>query len=324
MNPKLLLEIQDLRIQFQTDSGIAKAVDGVSLSVFEGETLGVVGESGSGKSVTFLSVLKLIPMPPGKVSSGKILFRDVDLNALSFEQIRKYRGKQIAMIFQEPMTALNPVLTIRTQMTEILKTHEALSEKESLDQSIRMLSQLGIPDAAKRIQDYPHHFSGGMRQRVLIAMALLTNPDLLIADEPTTALDVTIQAQILDLMTRMKEAKAGRSLVLITHNLAVVSETCDRVAVMYGGKIQEIAPREKLFGNPRHPYTQGLLNSLPSVVFSKRLKPIPGNVPDAANFPSGCKFRTRCEFATELCAQQEPELEEISPAHWVRCHHPQS
>jgi oligopeptide/dipeptide ABC transporter ATP-binding protein len=317
MNP--ILEIQSLSVQFETDSGITKAVDDITLSVFQGETLGVVGESGSGKSVTFLSVLKLIPMPPGKISSGKILFQSVDLNTLSFEQLRKYRGKKIAMIFQEPMTALNPVFQIRTQMTEILRAHENLSEREAEDRSIAMLSQLGIPDAKKRIQDYPHHFSGGMRQRVLIAMALLPNPDLLIADEPTTALDATTQAQILELLMR-KKSKTGSSLVLITHNLALVFEFCDRIAVLYGGKIQEIASREELFKNPRHPYTRGLLNSLPSIHTSERLKPIPGNVP--THFPSGCKFRTRCAFATDLCVQKEPELLEIAPMHWVRCHYP--
>ncbi len=322
MYSKPILEIQSLSVQFQTDYGITKAVEGLTLSVFEGETLGVVGESGSGKSVTFLSVLKLIPMPPGKISSGKILFQGVDLTTLSFKELRKYRGKQIAMIFQEPMTALNPVLSIQTQMTEILKTHENVSEREAQVRSVQALSQLGIPDAENRIQDYPHHFSGGMRQRVLIAMALLSNPDLLIADEPTTALDVITQAQILKRLLQMKEAKAGRSLVLITHNLALVFEICDRVVVLYGGKIQEIASREELFKNPKHPYTRGLLNSLPSVHSSGRLKPIPGNVP--IHFPSGCTFRTRCKFATELCSQKEPELLEISAAHWVRCHHPQS
>ncbi len=301
---------------------MAKAVDGVDLDIFQGEVVGLVGESGSGKSVTALSILRLIPDPPGKIVEGSILFRGRDLLKMSCEEIRAIRGKEISMIFQEPMTSLNPVFTIGMQLTEAVLQHERVSKKEAFARSVEMLELVGIPDPASRMNDYPHQFSGGMRQRVMIAMALSCNPALLIADEPTTALDVTIQAQILELMLKIKDQRKDAAILLITHNLAVVAETCHRVIVMYGGKIQEAAPVKELFRNPQHPYTRGLLASLPTVDGERqqRLRTIPGNVPDIRDLPAGCKFVTRCTERIEKCALIEPELTETSPGHWVRCH----
>jgi oligopeptide/dipeptide ABC transporter ATP-binding protein len=322
VSPAPLLAIRGLRTWFDTEAGVAKAVDGVDLDVRPGEVLGLVGESGSGKSVTALSVLRLVPSPPGRIVAGEIVFKGRNLLDLSWDEIRTVRGREISMIFQEPMTSLNPVFTIGMQVTEVITQHEAVSAHEARRRAIDILTEVGIPDAARRMHQYPHHLSGGMRQRVMIAMALVLNPDLLIADEPTTALDVTIQAQILDLMLQLKERRPGAAILLITHNLAVVAETCDRVAVMYGGKIQEIAPVTRLFENPLHPYTQGLLGSIPRVdgERARRLTVIPGTVPSILDMPVGCKFVTRCPCRFEPCPDIEPPLIEMEPDHFVRCH----
>jgi oligopeptide/dipeptide ABC transporter ATP-binding protein len=311
-----------LQTYFRTEAGIAKAVDGVSFDIFPGEVVGLVGESGSGKSVTALSILRLIPDPPGKIAGGSILYKGSDLLKLSWEEIRKIRGSEISMIFQEPMTSLNPVFTIGMQIMEVVLEHENVSKKEAFDRAVEMLELVGLPDPASRMKDYPHQFSGGQRQRVMIAMALACNPSLLIADEPTTALDVTIQAQILELMLKIKDERKDAAILLITHNLAVVAETCHRVMVMYGGKLQEIAPVKELFKNPQHPYTRGLLASLPTVDGEKRerLLTIPGNVPSILDLPAACKFVTRCPERFEPCDQDEPELIQTTPGHWVRCH----
>ncbi|MFI5245516.1 MAG: ABC transporter ATP-binding protein [Gemmatimonadales bacterium] len=317
-----LLSIRGLRTHFYTEAGVAKAVDGVDLDVLPGEVLGLVGESGSGKSVTALSILRLVPDPPGRIVSGEIRFRGRDLLKLPWEDVRAIRGKDISMVFQEPMTSLNPVFTIGMQVMEVILAHETVSRQAAHARAVEMLTQVGIPDAPSRMDQYPHELSGGMRQRVMIAMALALTPALLIADEPTTALDVTIQAQILDLMLEMKARHEASAVLLITHNLAVVAETCDRVAVMYGGKIQEVAPVGALFHAPLHPYTQGLLASLPRVdgVKADRLTMIPGSVPDIHSLPEGCKFVTRCPERFEPCQDIEPSLVEITPGHWVRCH----
>lgn len=316
-----LLEVKNLKTYFRVESGIAKAVDGVDFEVYEGEVLGIVGESGSGKSVTSLSILRLIPNPPGFIEDGKIIFRGTDLLKLSWEEIRKIRGNEISMIFQEPMTSLNPVFTIGMQVMEPIILHQNKTEEEAREIAIKMLESVGIPDASKRIDNYPHQFSGGMRQRVMIAMALACNPYLLIADEPTTALDVTIQAQILDLMLNLKKERPEAAVMLITHDLAVVAETCDRVVVMYCGRVQEIAETIELFKNPLHPYTIGLMNSIPSLDIKKeRLNAIPGNVPDIMNLPKGCAFCTRCSKKIPICEIEVPPLIEIKPGHKVRCH----
>ena len=318
-----LLQIRGLRTHFFTESGVARAVDGVDLDIMPGEVLGLVGESGSGKSVTALSILRLVPDPPGRIVGGEIRFKGRDLLALPWEEIRKVRGRDISMIFQEPMTSLNPVFTIGNQVMEVITAHEpAMAREEARARAVTMLTEVGIPDAPTRMKQYPHELSGGMRQRVMIAIALALNPALLIADEPTTALDVTIQAQILDLMLEMKARHEAGAVLLITHNLAVVAETCDRVAVMYGGKVQEVAPIRELFKNPLHPYTRGLLASLPRVDGDKahRLTTIPGAVPDIHSLPAGCKFSTRCPERFEPCAAIEPPLIEAAPGHWVRCH----
>jgi len=317
-----LLSIRGLKTHFDTEAGVAKAVDGVDLDVRRGEVLGLVGESGSGKSVTALSVLRLIPSPPGRIVDGEIEYKGQNLLALSWEDVRKIRGREISMIFQEPMTSLNPVFTIGMQVMEVIRQHEAVSKDEARSRAIAILNDVGIPDAERRLTQYPHHLSGGMRQRVMIAMALALNPELVIADEPTTALDVTIQAQILDLMLTLKDRRPEAAILLITHNMAVVAETCDRVAVMYGGKIQEVAPVERLFANPLHPYTQGLLESIPRVDGERpaRLKVVPGTVPSILDMPQGCKFVTRCSKRFEPCAAHEPPLLEVEPDHFVRCH----
>ena len=317
-----LLEIRGLKTYFKTEAGVAKAVDGVDLNIYAGEVLGLVGESGSGKSVTALSILRLIPNPPGEIVSGSIRYKNRELLKLPWAEIRKIRGNEISMIFQEPMTSLNPVFTIGMQLMEILLEHEGCSRKEAFDRSVDMLTLVGIPDAAARMRDYPHQFSGGMRQRVMIAIALACNPSLLIADEPTTALDVTIQAQILELMLKVKEERKDAAILLITHNLGVVAETCDRVAVMYGGKMQEIGSAKDIFENPQHPYTRGLLASLPRVDGDKqeRLKTIPGNVPNIHELPVGCKFATRCEEKLDRCDLEEPDFHQVAPNHRSRCH----
>jgi peptide/nickel transport system ATP-binding protein/oligopeptide transport system ATP-binding protein len=318
-----VLQIRGLRTHFFTESGVAKAVDGVDLDIMPGEVLGLVGESGSGKSVTALSILRLIPDPPGRILDGEIIFKGRDLLKLPWPEMRKVRGREISMIFQEPMTSLNPVFKIGRQIMEMVLNHQPDTRPEDARaHAIKMLSEVGIPEPETRIDQYPHELSGGMRQRVMIAIALALNPALLIADEPTTALDVTIQAQILDLMLDLKEKHEAGAIMLITHNLAVVAETCDRVAVMYGGKIQEIAPVRDLFHNPLHPYTRGLLGSLPRLDGEKahRLTTIPGVVPDIHTLPPGCKFTSRCPERFEPCPTIEPPLVERAPGHWVRCH----
>jgi oligopeptide/dipeptide ABC transporter ATP-binding protein len=323
MNNGKILEIKDLRTYFFTYEGVAKAVDGVSYQLEKGEPLGVVGESGCGKSVTALSVLRLIPVPPGRVVGGEILFKGRNLLGLSEDEMRKIRGNRISMIFQEPMTSLNPVFTVGNQIQETFKLHQGLSKKESLEKSIEMLRLVNIPTPERAVERYPHELSGGMRQRVMIAMALACNPEILIADEPTTALDVTIQAQILDLMNKLKE-ELGMAIILITHNLGVVAETARRVIVMYAGKIVEEAQTKTLFGNPQHPYTMGLLKSIP-VLGDKirrgkvRLNEIPGVVPSLYELPSGCKFSTRCPFVMDICKEKEPELKEIEKGHFSSC-----
>ena len=321
-NKEKLIEIKNLKTYFYTEGGTAKAVDNVSFDIYKGEVLGIVGESGSGKSVTSLSINRLIPNPPGEIVSGEILYKGINLLNLSYEDMREYRGKEISMIFQEPMTSLNPVLKIKVQMNEILIKHQNLTDEEATQKSINMLEAVGIPEPEKRINEYPHQFSGGMRQRVMIAMALLCNPSILIADEPTTALDVTIQAQILDLMMSLKEKREAAAILLITHDLAVVAETCDRVIVMYGGKIQEIATIDELFKNPLHPYTKALMDSIPRMdLKEKRLKALKGMVPSLLEMGDGCKLCSR--FNPEDCAcggtEEEPKLYEHSPNHFVRC-----
>lgn len=320
---KKLLEVRDLHTRFRTEAGLANAVCGVSFDVYEGEVLGIVGESGSGKSVTSLSIMRLIPNPPGEIHKGSIRFKDRELLDLGWDEMRAVRGKDIAMVFQEPMTALNPVYTVGFQIMEILEHHEKLSKPEAFQRGAKLLEEVGIPDAEKRMTDYPHQFSGGMRQRVVIAMALACNPSLLIADEPTTALDVTIQAQILELMLKVKSKRKDAAVMLITHDLAVVAETCERVIVMYGGKVQEVAPVSQLFKDPKHPYTMGLLSSLPKPVRGQKqrsLKTIPGMVPNIHNFPKGCRFSTRCDVVEDRCHDNEPELHKLGDYHYVRCH----
>ncbi len=317
-----LIEVIDLKTYFYTEAGTVKAVDGVSFDIFKGEVLGIVGESGSGKSVTSLSINRLIPNPPGEIIEGKIIYNNQNLLDLSYEEMRNIRGKDIAMIFQEPMTSLNPVLTIGVQMNEVLIKHENLSKEEATKRSIEMLESVGIPDPKQRILEYPHQFSGGMRQRVMIAMALQCNPALLIADEPTTALDVTIQAQILDLMMDLMEKRNDAAILLITHDLAVVAETCDRVIVMYGGEIQEIAEINELFENPLHPYTKALMKSIPHLeTKTDRLIALKGMVPSLLEMGEGSKFCNR--FEPEECpckgTKLNYELFMAAPNHYVRC-----
>ncbi len=319
---KKLIEINNLKTYFKTEGGIGKAVDGVDFDVFEKEVLGIVGESGSGKSVTALSILRLIPNPPGRIVDGKILFKGkTDILKLPYDELRKFRGSEISMVFQEPMTSLNPVFTIGMQVSEVIMQHNDVSKKEAFDRAVEILDHVGIPVARKRMKDYPHQFSGGMRQRVMIAMALACNPSLLIADEPTTALDVTIQAQIIDLMLEIKEKREEAAMILITHDLAVIAETCQRVIVMYGGKIQEIAEVNELFYNPLHPYTKGLLKAIPNPIKKKeRLEVIKGMVPNILDMPVGCKYCTRCDKAMSHCCNIEPPLIELENDHFVRCH----
>jgi peptide/nickel transport system ATP-binding protein len=317
-----LLDIRGLKTWFKTDDGMVRAVDGVSLHLDRGETLGIVGESGCGKTVTARSVLKLIDMPPGRFEAGQILWQGRDLIPLSSEEMDKIRAREIAIIFQEPMTSLNPVYTVGNQIAEVLSQHQNLSKKQAMQGAVDMLRLVNIPNPQKRVHDYPHQFSGGMRQRVMIAMALSCKPKLLIADEPTTALDVTIQAQILELMQEMKD-KLGMSIMLITHAMGVVAETCQRVVVMYAGKVVEEAPVEALFGNPRHPYTQGLIRSIPRVdraaVHRDRLEAIPGTVPSLLQPPVGCRFAARCKYAMDICVREMPPLKEVGPGHRVAC-----
>ena len=317
-----LLEIRGLKTHFATDDGIVQAVDGVDMRIDAGETLCVVGESGCGKSVTAMTVMKLIAMPPGRIAGGQVLWKGTDLVPLEAAAMREIRAKQIAMIFQEPMTSLNPVYTVGQQIAEVVRLHEGLSRKASMDRAAEMLALVNIPHPQRRVNDYPHQFSGGMRQRVMIAMALSCNPQLLIADEPTTALDVTIQAQILDLINDLKE-RLGIAVMLITHAMGVVAETAQRVVVMYAGRVIEEAPVRELFGSPRHPYTQGLIRSIPRIdtaaVQKRRLEAIPGTVPRLINPAPGCRFAPRCPHASAQCTAATPELREVAPGHKVAC-----
>ena len=315
-----VLEVCDLRTHFHTDDGLVKAVDGVSFSVRRGETLGLVGESGSGKSVACLSALRLVPTPPAAHPSGVIRFAGKDLLTLPERDLERLRGNRLAMIFQDPLTALNPYLSVGRQLTEVLEVHEGATPAVARRAAIEMLTRVGIPAAAQRIDQYPHQFSGGMRQRVMIAMALLCGPEVLFADEPTTALDVTIQAQILDLIGEL-QASLGTAVVLVTHDLGVVAGTADRVAVMYAGRIVEEGTTAEVFANPLHPYTQGLLASMPRIdtPSRQRLAAIPGLPPDLGQLPSGCPFHPRCQQAGDRCRQAYPEVVIASPTHRAAC-----
>jgi peptide/nickel transport system ATP-binding protein len=319
--PDHLLEIRGLKTYFATEDGMVHAVDGVDLAVDRGETLGVVGESGSGKTVTALSVLKLIATPPGRIIAGQILWQGRDLVPLSPDEMRHIRSKEIGIVFQEPMTSLNPVYTVGAQIAETVREHEGLGRRAALEKAVEMLRLVHIPNPQQRVHDYPHQFSGGMRQRVMIAMALSCNPKLLIADEPTTALDVTIQAQILELIAEMKE-RLGMAVMLITHAMGVVAETAQRVAVMYAGKVVEEAPVAELFGNPRHPYTRGLIRSIPRIDRAgrkERLMAIAGVVPSLLEPAEGCRFAARCEFAMPVCIAATPPLRKVASDHEAAC-----
>ncbi len=319
-----LLKISNLKVCFDTDDGPAMAVDGVDLEIMKGTTLGLVGESGCGKSVTCLSVLRLIPSPPGRITGGEILYKGRNLLALPEKDMERIRGNDISMIFQEPMTSLNPVFTIGEQIKEVIMLHQHKTSAEAGELAVRILDKVGIPSPAIRLKSYPHQMSGGMKQRVMIAMALSCNPEILIADEPTTALDVTIQAQILELMQSLQD-EYGMSILLVTHDLGVVASMASHVAIMYASSIVEYGSVEDIFGNPRHPYTLGLFTSIP--VIGKRgraLYVIPGNVPDPVSFPRGCRFRPRCLFAAEQCMTQKPPLREIRHGHRAACHFSQT
>ena len=322
MSAEPLLDIRGLKTHFATDDGMVQAVDGVDLSIASGETVGVVGESGCGKTVTAMSVLKLIAMPPGRIVEGSILWQGRDLVPLDAAAMSAVRSKEIAIVFQEPMTSLNPVYTVGDQIAEAIRRHEGLSRRAASERAVEMLKLVHIPNAGRRADDYPHQFSGGMRQRVMIAMALSCRPKLLIADEPTTALDVTIQAQILDLLQEMK-ARFGMAMMLITHAMGVVAETAQRVVVMYAGKVVEEASVELLFASPRHPYTQGLIRSIPRIdraaEHKARLEAIPGVVPSLLDPPPGCRFAPRCRLAVAACREASPPLREVAPGHKVAC-----
>lgn len=329
----LILRVSELKTSFFTSKGTFQAVAGIDFEVKKGKVLGLVGESGCGKTVTALSVMRLVPAPPGRIVAGKILFQGTDLLTLTEKEMQSIRGKRIAMIFQEPMTSLNPVFTVGNQIMEMLRLHLAMSKREALERTIELLTQVGIPSPEQRVKEYPHQLSGGMRQRVMIAMAISCHPDLVFADEPTTALDVTIQAQILSLLKRLREG-LGMAMVLISHDLGVIAEVADEVAIMYAGRIVEYTSKEELFANPLHPYTQCLLASLPRFDLPdatpsgqvgqvrkarERLKAISGMVPRLSDLPSGCTFHPRCPVAIEVCQKEEPELLEVSPGHKVRC-----
>ena len=315
-----LLEVKDLRTYFNTEDGEVKAVDGISFQLKRGETLGIVGESGSGKSVTNLSLIRLIPSPPGRIVSGEVLFDGVDILSLREDEVRKIRGRRIAMIFQDPMTSLNPFMKISRQLMEITQLHLGHTKQQAYNHAIKMLETVGIPDARSRVDNYPHEFSGGMRQRVMIAMALSCEPELLIADEPTTALDVTIQAQILELIKTLKRA-TGSSVILITHDLGVVAGMTDHLLVMYAGKIFEQAPTGELFALPGNPYTKGLLRSVPDPTDERgELYQIPGLPPDVAHLPAGCPFAPRCQRAEEICTREFPPFVQLTADHHSLCH----
>ena len=316
-----ILSVEGLKTYFQTEDGIVKAVDGISFELKKGETLGIVGESGSGKSVTNLSIMRLIPEPPGKIVDGEIIFDGIDVRSLSIDEVRSIRGKRISMIFQDPMTSLNPFLKISTQLTEVTQLHLGHTREQAREHAIRMLKMVGISDAEDRMASYPHEFSGGMRQRVMIAMALSCDPELLIADEPTTALDVTIQAQILELIKDLKE-RMGTSVILITHDLGVVAGMTDKIIVMYAGKVFEQAPTMELFTNPANPYTTGLLKSVPDPAHEAGtdLYQIPGLPPDVAHLPEGCPFAERCYRAEDICRREFPPFVRINEGHHSLCH----
>jgi peptide/nickel transport system ATP-binding protein len=319
-NKKPLLSVKELRTYFHTEDGIVKAVDGVSFEVYPGETLGIVGESGCGKSVTALSIMRLLD-EKGEIAGGEIEFDDMDVLATPENKMRTLRGNEMAMIFQEPMTALNPVYTVGDQIMEAILLHQDVNEKKARELATDMLRKVGIPEPEKRIDEYPHELSGGMRQRAMIAMSLSCNPKLLFADEPTTALDVTIQAQILELMKELQD-EYGMSIIMITHDLGVIAEVTDRVVVMYAGKVVEYADVHTLFKEPRHPYSWGLMNAIPRLDEEKeKLYNIPGVVPDPLDFPDGCRFNTRCPFATDKCKTEEPPLEEVEEKHFAACWH---
>lgn len=312
-----LLEIKDLAIHYFTDSGVVRAVNGLTLSVGAGETLGLVGETGAGKTTTALGIMNLVPDPPGKIVTGQILYNGEDLAAKSQIEMRDIRGRQISMIFQDPMTALNPVLTVGDQIAEVIRLHEEVSRADAYIKAAEMLEMVGIP--SERLGEYPHQFSGGMKQRVVIAIALACSPKLLIADEPTTALDVTIQAQVLKMMNDLKQ-NLGTSMLLITHDLGVVAETCDKVAIMYAGEIVESGSLEDIFLHTAHPYTKGLFESIPSLKKdTRRLKPIKGLMPDPSNLPEGCSFCPRCPYAKGACTSHNPQAIEITEGHYVKC-----
>jgi oligopeptide transport system ATP-binding protein len=315
-----LLQVKDLRTYFYTEEGLVKAVDGVTYDVQEGETLALVGESGCGKSISALSLLKLIPIPPGRIVSGEVIFEGEDLLKLDEEEIRKIRGNRISMVFQEPMTSLNPVLTIGKQMTEALELHLKLDRNAANARAVQLLEMVGVAEAERRITDYPHQFSGGMRQRVMIAMAMACNPKLLIADEPTTALDVTIQAQVLEVMARLSR-EFGTAVIIITHNLGVVARYADRVNVMYAGKIIETSTAENVYADPRHPYTLGLLRSVPRLDqgMGEKLIPIEGLPPDLGHLPVGCSFYPRCTYRIDKCLEEYPPLALVSENHYAAC-----
>ena len=312
-----LLEIKDLRIEFVSEGEVTYAVNGIDLEIEEGKTLGLVGETGAGKTTTALSILGMVAKPAGKVRSGEVLLNGTDVLKLSEKHLEDIRGKQVAMIFQDPMTALNPVMTVGQQIAEAITVHEHVSSKEAMDRAKEMLETVGIP--GERANEYPHQFSGGMKQRVVIAMALACKPMLLLADEPTTALDVTIQAQVLELMRNLRK-QFSTGMLMITHDFGIVAEVCDNVAVMYAGKIVESGTLEDVFDHKRHPYTEGLFNSLPNVTDRKSdLKPIRGLMPDPTNLPTGCPFHPRCDYCTDRCSQQEPPKVYISDTHYTRC-----
>ena len=315
-----LLQVNDLRTHFFTYEGVVKAVDGVSYDLQEGEILGLVGESGCGKSVSALSILRLIPNPPGRIVGGEIMFEGQNILDLSSSDLQKLRGGSISMVFQEPMTSLNPVLTIERQLTEALELHLRMNKAEARREAIRRLDEVGIPDPERRVKQYPHQFSGGMRQRVMIAMAMSCNPKLIIADEPTTALDVTIQAQVLELLKGLS-SEHGVALIIITHNLGVVARYTDRVNIMYAGKIIERGSAQDIYRDPKHPYTLGLLHSVPRLDQPRRekLDPIEGQPPDLVNLPEGCSFRARCKYSVEKCAHDTPPLETVGDGHVSAC-----
>jgi peptide/nickel transport system ATP-binding protein/oligopeptide transport system ATP-binding protein len=317
MNP--LIEVNNLEVQFEVRGVTLRAVDDVSFTIASGETLGLVGESGCGKSVTASAIMRLIPQPPGRIAGGQILFDGTDLLTFSEKQMRGIRGNRISMIFQEPMTSLNPVYTVGDQVAEVIQLHQKLKRKEAMEKVVEVFGHVGIPSPETRVNDHPHKMSGGMRQRVMIAMALACNPRLMIADEPTTALDVTIQAQILVLMNELKE-DTGAAILFITHDLSVIAEMAQRVAVMYAGKMMEYAAVTDLFDNPKHPYTVGLMTSVPALGKGKeRLNTIPGVVPSLFNIPEGCPYYDRCPDAREICWENLPAMAEVEKGHWVRC-----